>query len=33
VIERAVIADLGRLANDHAHAVIDEKAAPYLRGE
>jgi hypothetical protein len=26
VVERAVVADLGRLADDDAHAVVDEKA-------
>jgi hypothetical protein len=28
VIERDVLADLGGLADDDAHAVVDEEAAP-----
>ncbi len=31
MVERHVIADLRRLANDHPHAVIDEKLAADLR--
>jgi len=31
VIERAVVADLSRLADDHAHAVVDEET-PSDRG-
>src|SRR5207248_5196971 len=27
MVERAIVADLGRLADDHTHAVIDEYAA------
>src|SRR5216683_8422488 len=29
MVERAVIADLGGFADHHAHAVVDEYAAPY----
>jgi len=31
LIERDILADNGRLANHHAHAVIDEKPAANLR--
>ena len=31
VIQRDLFADLCRLANDHAHAVIDEQSVPDLR--